>query len=95
MKIAASFSMGRLAPKHDLNIHGSRAMSPNVTPNLIKDDMILVDHLRTHTGAYQSIGEYTDNKLQPYSRGSIKQFYSYCAKIDVVKCRIGFSMFSR
>lgn len=66
MKIAASFSMGRLAPKHDLNIHGSRAMSPNVTPNLIKNDVILVDHLRTHTGAYQSIDEYTDNKLQPY-----------------------------
>lgn len=55
MKIAASFSMGRLAPKHDLNIHGSRSMSPNVTPNLIKDDVILVDHLRTQTGAYKSI----------------------------------------
>lgn len=58
--------MGRLAPKHDLNIDGNRAMSKNVTPNLIKNDVILVDHLRTHTGAYQSIDEYTDNKLQPY-----------------------------
>lgn len=55
MKIAASFSMGRLAPKHDLNIDGSRAMSKNVTPNLIKDDVILVDHLHAQTGAYQSI----------------------------------------
>lgn len=35
MKIAASMSVGRLAPKHSLNIDGIRAISKNVTPKLI------------------------------------------------------------
>lgn len=48
MKIAASFSMGRLAPKHDLNIDGNRAMFKSVTPNPIKEDAIFVDDLSTH-----------------------------------------------
>lgn len=36
MKVAASTSVGRLAPKHTLNIDGIRAISPNVTPRLIR-----------------------------------------------------------
>ena len=67
MKIAASFSMGRLAPKHNLNIDGIRGLSPNVTAQLIKDDIVIIDNLRTGSGTYQTIDEYTDRKLQPYS----------------------------
>ena len=66
MKIAASFSMGRLAPKHNLNIDGIRGLSPNVTAQLIKDDIVIIDNLRTGSGTYQTIDEYTDRKLQPY-----------------------------
>lgn len=58
MKIAASFSMGRLAPKHNLNIDGIRKLSPNVTPALIKDDVVIVDNLRTGSGTYLSIDDY-------------------------------------
>ena len=65
MKIAASFSMGRLAPKHNLNIDGIRGLSPNVTAQLIKDDIVIIDNLRTGSGTYQTIDEYTDRKLQP------------------------------
>lgn len=65
MKIAASFSMGRLAPKHNLNIDGIRGLSKNVTPVLIKDDVVILDNLRTRNGTYQTIDEYTDSKLQP------------------------------
>ena len=65
MKIAASFSMGRLAPKHNLNIDGIRGLSKNVTPALIKDDVVIIDNLRTGNGTYQTIDEYTDSKLQP------------------------------
>lgn len=57
MKIAASFSMGRLAPKHDLNINGIREISKNVTPGLINDDVVIINNLRTRTGSYMSIDE--------------------------------------
>lgn len=66
MQVAASISMGRLAPKHSLNIDGIRKISPNVSPALIKDDVILIDNLRTTNGNHLSIDEYTDQKLQPY-----------------------------
>ena len=59
MKIAASFSMGRLAPKHNLNIDGIRGLSPNVTAQLIKDDIVIIDNLRTGSGTYHH------NKQQP------------------------------
>lgn len=66
MKIAASMSVGRLAPKHSLNIDGIRAISKNVTPKLIKDDVVLIDRLRSQDGKHLTIEEYTDHHFQPY-----------------------------
>lgn len=45
-------SVGRLAPKHSLNIDGIRAISKNVTPKLIKNDVILIDRLRGQDGNF-------------------------------------------
>ena len=66
MKVAASMSVGRLAPKHSLDIDGIRAISPNVTPELIKDDMVIIDRLRRPDGSHMTIEEYTDQQFQPY-----------------------------
>lgn len=66
MKIAASMSVGRLAPKHSLNIDGIRAISKNVTPNLIRDDVVIIDRLRGQNGKHLTIEEYTDQHFQPY-----------------------------
>ena len=66
MKVAASMSVGRLAPKHSLDIDGIRAISPNVTPSLIKDDVVIIDRLRRPDGSYMTIEEYTDQTFQPY-----------------------------
>ena len=66
MKIAASMSVGRLAPKHSLNIDGIRAISKNVTPKLIKNDVVIIDRLRGQDGKYMTIEEYTDQHFQPY-----------------------------
>ena len=66
MKIAASMSVGRLAPKHSLDIDGIRAISPNVTPELIKDDVVIIDRLRRPDGSHMTIEEYTDQTFQPY-----------------------------
>ena len=66
MKIAASMSVGRLAPKHSLNIDGIRAISKNVTPKLIENDVILIDRLRSQDGKHLTIEEYTDQHFQPY-----------------------------
>lgn len=66
MKIAASMSVGRLAPKHSLDIDGIRAISPNVTPSLIKDDVVIIDRLKQPDGSYMTIEEYTDQTFQPY-----------------------------
>lgn len=66
MKIAASMSVGRLAPKHSLDIDGIRTISPNVTPSLIKDDVVIIDRLRRPNGSYMTIEEYTDQTFQPY-----------------------------
>ena len=66
MKVAASMSVGRLAPKHSLDIDGIRAISPNVTPSLIKDDIIFIDRLRRPDGSHMTIEEYTDQTFQPY-----------------------------
>ena len=65
MKIAASMSVGRLAPKHSLNIDGIRAISKNVTPKLIKNDVILINRLRGQDGKHMTIEEYTDQHFQP------------------------------
>ena len=65
MKIAASMSVGRLAPKHALNMDGSRTISKNVTPKLIKNDVILIDRLRSQDGKHLTIEEYTDQHFQP------------------------------
>ena len=65
MKIAASMSVGRLAPKHSLNIDGIRTISKNVTPKLIKNDVILIDRLRSQDGKHLTIEEYTDQHFQP------------------------------
>ena len=66
MKVAASMSVGRLAPKHSLDIDGIRAISPNVTPSLIKDDMVIIDRLKRLDGSHMTIEEYTDQHFQPY-----------------------------
>ena len=66
MKIAASMSVGRLAPKHSLDIDGIRAISPNVTPSLIKDDVVIIDRLKQPDGSHMTIEEYTDQTFQPY-----------------------------
>ena len=66
MKVAASMSVGRLAPKHSLDIDGIRAISPNVTPELIKDDVVIIDRLRRPDGSHMTIEEYTDQTFQPY-----------------------------
>ena len=66
MKIAASMSVGRLAPKHSLNIDRIRAISKNVTPNLIRDDVVIIDRLRGQNGKHLTIEEYTDQHFQPY-----------------------------
>ena len=66
MKIAASMSVGRLAPKHSLDIDGIRAISPNVTPELIKDDVVIIDRLKKPDGSHMTIEEYTDQHFQPY-----------------------------
>lgn len=66
MQVAASMSVGRLAPKHSLNIDGIRAISKNVTPKLIRDDVVIIDHLRGQDGRHMTIEEYTDQHFQPY-----------------------------
>ena len=66
MKVAASMSVGRLAPKHSLDIDGIRAISPNVTPELIKDDVVIIDRLKRPDGSHMTIEEYTDQHFQPY-----------------------------
>ena len=66
MQIAASMSVGRLAPKHSLDIDGIRAISPNVTPSLIKDDVVIIDRLKRPDGSHMTIEEYTDQTFQPY-----------------------------
>ena len=66
MKVAASMSVGRLAPKHSLDIDGIRAISPNVTPSLIKDDVVIIDRLKQPDGSHMTIEEYTDQTFQPY-----------------------------
>ena len=66
MKVAASMSVGRLAPKHSLDIDGIRAISPNVTPSLIKDDVVIIDRLKRPDGSHMTIEEYTNQHFQPY-----------------------------
>ena len=66
MKVAASMSVGRLAPKHSLDIDGIRAISPNVTPSLIKDDVVIIDRLKRPDGSHMTIEEYTDQTFQSY-----------------------------
>lgn len=66
MKVAASMSVGRLAPKHSLDIDGIRAISPNVTPELIKDDIVIIDRLKRPDGSHMTIEEYTDQTIQPH-----------------------------
>ena len=66
MQVAASMSVGRLAPKHSLNIDNIRVISKNVTPKLIKNDVFLIDRLRSQDGKHLTIEEYTDQHFQPY-----------------------------
>ena len=60
MQVAGSMSVGRLAPMHTLGKKNVRELSKNVTPELIKDNVILVDELREKT-----IEEYTNDHFQP------------------------------
>ena len=66
MKVAASMGVGRLAPKHSLDIDGIRAISPNVTPELIKDDVVIIDRLRRPDGSHMIPSE----KKLPYVLGN-------------------------
>ena len=65
MRVAASMSVGRLAPKHSLNIDNIRVISQNVTPKLIKNDVILIDRLRSPDRKHLTIEKYTDRHFQP------------------------------
>lgn len=65
MKTATSMCVGRLAPKHSLNIDGIRAISKNVTPKLIRDDVVIIDRLRGRDGKYMAIEEYPAHKKTP------------------------------
>lgn len=53
-----------------------------MTPVLIKDDVVILDNLRTRNGAYQTIDEYTDRKLQPYidqyNATIVVNFFRFC-----------------
>ena len=49
-----------------MDIDGIRAISPNVTPELIKDDVVIIDRLRRPDGSHMTIEEYTDQTFQPY-----------------------------
>lgn len=53
-------SVGRLAPKHSLDLEVVRPMSKNVDKALIKDDIILIDRLQG-----RSIEEYTNDRFRP------------------------------
>ena len=66
MKVAASMSVGRLAPKHSLDIDGIRAISANVTPEIINYDVVIIDRLKRSDGSHMTIEEYTDQTFQPY-----------------------------
>lgn len=58
MKIAVSFSTGRLAPKHDFR----KGMIPeNVERERIKDNVILIDNLKGKT-----IEDFTNEEMKPY-----------------------------
>lgn len=61
MKVATSMSVGRLAPKHTLNIDGIRKLSKNENSQLIKDNVVLRDNLHGRT-----IEEYTNDIFQPF-----------------------------
>ena len=60
MQVAGSMSVGRLAPSHTLGRDGIRELSKNVTPELTKDNVILVDQLKG-----RSIEQYTNDRFQP------------------------------
>lgn len=61
MKVAASMSVGRVAPKHTLDIDGIRELSKNVNYKLSKNNIILRDNLHGRT-----IEEYTNEIFQPF-----------------------------
>lgn len=60
MIIGNGMSLGRLAPKHDIDINQRRQLK-NVDINRIKDNVILIDELQGRT-----IEEYTNLIMQPY-----------------------------
>lgn len=57
IQVGASFSTGRVAYKHDTR----ETISPNVTKDLIGDDIVLEDNLMG-----ESIEDYTNKVMQPY-----------------------------
>ena len=76
MKVAASMSVGRLAPKHSLDIDGIRAISPNVTPSLIKDDIVFIDRLRRPDGSHDDLGgEYYSPDTTPERKAQLRAEY--------------------
>lgn len=81
MKVAASMSVGRVAPKHTLDIDGIRKLSKNVNPQLIKDNIILRDNLHGRT-----IEEYTDEFFQPFIDSYNQKQRRKDRKIDTTYC---------
>lgn len=60
MILAASMSMGKVAPVHDLNKNFRRTLD-NVDPSLTKDNIVYIDNLHG-----RSIEEYTNEEMQMY-----------------------------
>lgn len=81
MQVAASMSVGRLAPKHTLNLDGIRELSKNVSPKLIKDNVVLRDNLHGRT-----IEEYTNDTFQPIIDAYNKKQRRKDRKINVSYC---------
>lgn len=57
MEVGASCSIGRVAAKHDMRV----SIAKNVSPELSKDNVIIVDNLRG-----QAIEDYVNDMMQPY-----------------------------
>lgn len=57
MEVGASCSIGRVAAKHDMR----KSISKNVSPELSKDNVIIVDNLNG-----QAIEDYVNDMMQPY-----------------------------
>jgi hypothetical protein len=60
MEIAGSFSLGKVAPVHDVDIE-YRSTLKNVDPSLTKNNIVYIDELQGRT-----IEQYTNDEMQPF-----------------------------